>query len=199
MAYGSGGTPPLPAQAVKNQWPTPAANNPNDGETLESWDRRQEKNKAKHNNGNGAGTPLAIKVRQENKNWPTATVGDSRNAKNATATRHDPDSNHHAGTTLCDAVDENFPTPCSQSNAKSGAAEAIGGSGSRKKWQEITGQQSPRLNPDWVAQLMTLPSDWLYPSPEIRNRTDELRLAGNGVVPGSCEIAVRMCLEELSS
>jgi hypothetical protein len=51
-------------------WPTPCANNPNEGETLESWDRRQALNKAKHNNGNGAGTPLAIKVKQEL--WPTA-------------------------------------------------------------------------------------------------------------------------------
>ena len=30
-----------------------------------------------------------------------------------------------------------------------------------------------------------------------RNRTDELRLAGNGVVPACCELAVRMGLGEL--
>jgi hypothetical protein len=51
-------------------WPTPAASNPNEGETLESWNRRQAQNKEKHKNGNGAGTPLAIKVQMEcQANW----------------------------------------------------------------------------------------------------------------------------------
>lgn len=36
--------------------------------------------------------------------WPTATVGDSANAANATATRFNPNSKHHSGTTLVDAV-----------------------------------------------------------------------------------------------
>jgi hypothetical protein len=36
--------------------------------------------------------------------WPTPTQGDSKSACNATATRHNPASNHHAGTTLTDAI-----------------------------------------------------------------------------------------------
>ena len=40
-----------------------------------------------------------------------------------------------------------------------------------------------RLNPRWVAQLMGLSPDWVYPSETERNRTDELRMLGNGVVP----------------
>ncbi len=40
--------------------PTPAASNFNDGESLESWQARQQRLKAKHNNGNGMGMPLGI-------------------------------------------------------------------------------------------------------------------------------------------
>lgn len=39
--------------------------------------------------------------------WPTPTVGDARNSRNATANRS-PGSKHHAGTTLSDAL---WPTP----------------------------------------------------------------------------------------
>jgi len=43
--------------------------------------------------------------------WPTPTVGDSRNSRNATAGRSE-GSNHHAGTTLSDAVQlAGWPTP----------------------------------------------------------------------------------------
>jgi DNA (cytosine-5)-methyltransferase 1 len=43
-----------------NLLPTPNAGNFNDGESLESWRARRERNKAKGINGNGQGTPLAI-------------------------------------------------------------------------------------------------------------------------------------------
>jgi hypothetical protein len=44
--------------------------------------------------------------------WPTPVVGDAKNTANATATRHNPDSKHHAGTTLVDAaVLAGWPTP----------------------------------------------------------------------------------------
>jgi hypothetical protein len=36
--------------------------------------------------------------------WPTCTVNDARNGRNATANRTDAASKHHTGTTLCDAV-----------------------------------------------------------------------------------------------
>lgn len=39
-----------------------------------------------------------------NRPLPTPTVGDSFNARNATSTRSNPDSKHHAGTTLSDTV-----------------------------------------------------------------------------------------------
>jgi hypothetical protein len=35
---------------------------------------------------------------------PTPTAGDAKSARNATAGRRDPDSKHHAGTTLSDVA-----------------------------------------------------------------------------------------------
>lgn len=42
--------------------PTPAAMNPNDGESVETWEARRQRVKAEKKNGNGFGTPLAIAV-----------------------------------------------------------------------------------------------------------------------------------------
>ena len=42
--------------------PTPAASNPNDGESPETWHERAAMLKERHGNGNGAGTPLSIAV-----------------------------------------------------------------------------------------------------------------------------------------
>ncbi|WP_411102493.1 DNA cytosine methyltransferase [Streptomyces sp. cmx-4-9] len=44
--------------------PTPAASNPNDSESIESWEARRQRNLAKKINGNGQGTPLSIAVRK---------------------------------------------------------------------------------------------------------------------------------------
>ena len=43
--------------------PSPAASNPNDGEALDSWEARRQRNLAKGINGNGQGTPLSVAVR----------------------------------------------------------------------------------------------------------------------------------------
>ena len=45
--------------------PTPTAANPNDGESLESFEARRQRNLAKGINGNGQGTPLGIAVRRD--------------------------------------------------------------------------------------------------------------------------------------
>lgn len=60
--HGSGG-PDLRTQ-VQRLLPTPSASNPNDTESVESWETRAAELKAKHGNGNGAGTPLSIEVRR---------------------------------------------------------------------------------------------------------------------------------------
>lgn len=43
--------------------PTPAASLPNDGETVEAWKKRRDRNLEKGYNGNGQGTPLSIAAR----------------------------------------------------------------------------------------------------------------------------------------
>ena len=45
---------------VAQMWPTASASVANDGETLESWKARQQRNIEKHYNGNGMGTPLTV-------------------------------------------------------------------------------------------------------------------------------------------
>jgi DNA (cytosine-5)-methyltransferase 1 len=89
--------------------PTPAASMPNDGESLESWEARRQRNLAKGINGNGQGTPLAIAV----KLLPTPMAGDATGTRNATAGRSNPDSQHHPGWTLSDVVFSGalLPTP----------------------------------------------------------------------------------------
>jgi len=75
--------PPL-SEVVLPLLPTPAASNPNDGEDLQSWEDRRQRNKAKGINGNGQGTPLSVAVRL----LPTPTA--QAHARNSTANRHDP-------------------------------------------------------------------------------------------------------------
>ena len=56
--------------------PTPSAGNFNDGESLESWEVRRQKNLAKGINGNGQGTPLSIAVHGASTN-PRLAVGNT--------------------------------------------------------------------------------------------------------------------------
>ena len=56
--------------------------------------------------------------------WPTPTVGDSRNAMNQGATRKNPDSKHHSGITLVDAVNlAGWGTPNCMDHLPSGNLE----------------------------------------------------------------------------
>lgn len=86
--------------------PTPAAGNFNDGEDLDSWEARRQRNLAKGINGNGQGTPLAIAAQQLLKT-PTAQLavnGGSQHPDKRRAGGHGP--------TLADQVEcELLPTP----------------------------------------------------------------------------------------
>ena len=84
----------LTQQAEK--WPTASSCVANDGETVETWERRRQENLAKGYNGNGRGTPLTIAAIR----WPTAQATDS-----ASAARHTTETGiMHPGTTLTDAI-----------------------------------------------------------------------------------------------
>jgi hypothetical protein len=83
-------------------WPTPAATQADQGQN-ESDGKR--------------GQTLVGAARGQK--WPTATVNDSRSGRNRTAKRKNPNSKHHDGVTLVDAVDlhggietlRTYPTP----------------------------------------------------------------------------------------
>ena len=61
----------------------------------------------------------------------------------------------------------------------------------------------PKLNPRWVEALMGLEPGTVSIEPctptTCTNRTDELRMLGNGVVPQTCAVAVRVLMERLNS
>lgn len=57
---------------LPRQWPTPSAMNPNETESLQSWEARRAAVKQQQKNGNGFGTPLGVAVRL----WPTPKASD---------------------------------------------------------------------------------------------------------------------------
>lgn len=71
----AGGHGPTLADEVEHLLPTPAAMNPNDGESLNTWEARRQRILAQKKNGNGFGTPLAIAVQL----LPTPTTQDAAN------------------------------------------------------------------------------------------------------------------------
>ena len=99
--------PVIPAPVIPGSLlPTPSAGVFNDGEGLESWEARRQRNLAKGYNGNGQGTPLTIAVQQL---LPTPIAGDTAGVRNSTAGRT-PGASAHSGTTLTDAVTLLLPT-----------------------------------------------------------------------------------------
>jgi hypothetical protein len=119
---------------------------------------------------------------------PTTTAVQSRNATSG----RQPDSQHHSGTTLHDIT--------YQGQSAWGKFEpAI------RRWEAILGRQAPeptkpdgkdgnhRLSSKFTEWMMGLPDGWITGHDLKRN--DELKLAGNGVVPQQAELALRLLLE----
>jgi hypothetical protein len=90
--------------------------------------------------------------------WPTPVVNDARNGRNETANRSNPDSQHHSGTTLSDAVrlwpavqcGKNNASP-SQYNRNSDPLDVVAA--------KMSGCASGSLNPRFVEELMGFPID----------------------------------------
>ena len=91
--------------------------------------------------------------------WPTATAGDSKNAANRTATRHNPNSKHHSGTTLVDAV-RMWPTPTAQDSKNNGAPSQMD-----RNTKPLNAEVGGSLNPIWVEWLMGWPLGWTDSKP----------------------------------
>lgn len=165
---------------IRELLPTPSAGTWNDGEGLDSWEERRERNLAKGINGNGQGTPLSISVQY----LPTPVRKDADNARNRTAGRSDPDSKHHDGITLGDVARM-------QSWGK--YATAIW------QWEQILGRpapeptepgrSNPRLSAKFVEFMMGLPEGWVTDVPGL-SRKEQLHCLGNGVVPAQAALAL---------
>jgi hypothetical protein len=86
------------------QWPTPCANEPTGQLRLKN-DRE----------GRDPETPGSyhLQLGRLVGQWPTPVVTDSNGARNATSGRSNPDSKHHAGVTLNDAI-RTWPTPAAR-------------------------------------------------------------------------------------
>jgi hypothetical protein len=151
-------------------WPTPCANNPNEGETLESWDRRQALNKAKHNNGNGAGTPLAIKVKQEL--WLTPKTGDNH------ATKHHPQRSDGGQPNLAWQMEkEQFPTPrtCDWKSSGPNGHQGTYLAGAVKQWMtpRACEAQNPPMGVDKRHHGLTHQVTKQWATPRSGKTTDE--------------------------
>jgi hypothetical protein len=235
----------------------------NQEESLDSWETRKAKNKAKGYNGNGQGTPLDMQVkiigqaapasssslgsRQElSVDWRTPQAQEA-GAKVETLFTKDgapamPGQRAYRKTpsgklvlqsqTINQQVEmvQNWATPRANERdgtrtpngnpAKDGiplgmqarqwgtptARDHKSGRGNeQREYKELTPmverRQSGKLNSRWV-ETADGPADWLDDAElytTCDNRTDELRLLGNGVVPAVAERAFRLLFGELTA
>ena len=176
--HGTGG-PDLRTVAVELLLPTPAAMNPNDGESVETWEARRARVKVTANNGNGFGTPLAIAVQ---KLLPTPTTQDGANTGGASQS-------------------EQPPVEHSRDDPWGDYAPAI------YRWETILGRTAPpptlpdgkngnhRLSPAFVEWMMGLPEGHVTDPAINITRNEQLKALGNGVVPQQAMYALRLLLE----
>lgn len=128
---------------VDSLLPTPAVNDMGAGKTVDDWDAWTDRMKAEHGNGNGHGKSSAIEAQRL---LPTPTVGDSKSARNSTATRHVlPPTGIHAGDTLTDIMVPLLNTPS--------VADALGGherrGGARGDELLLNGQAKEMHGAEW--------------------------------------------------
>jgi hypothetical protein len=80
--------------------------------------------------------------------WPTPTFGDSKNTRNRTAGRSDPNSKHHDGLTLPDAATmASWPTPQSRDGAHSRSGQPERTGGQRRNLDDYVTLASPWATP----------------------------------------------------
>jgi DNA (cytosine-5)-methyltransferase 1 len=153
---------------------------------------------------------------------PTPVASDSKGNRNSTCNRSNPDSKHHDGTTLTDAVTL-LPTPSSSDGIGGGPnnphsriekghqlqlidlgittdlwgkyAEAV------RHWEALTRTAPPptELNLKGTPRLRAVFSEWMmgWPAGWVTDvpdiaRKHQLRIIGNGVVPQQAEAALSL-------
>lgn len=169
-------------ESVLGLLPTPSACNPNDGESVESWQSRRERVKATANNGNGMGTPLSIAVRM----LPTPSVADATGG-------HERRGGARGDELLLKGI----------------AAESAWGpyAAAIARWEAIHGpapaptkvgkKGNRKLNPEFSAWMMGAPRGWITDVPGITDNQASHAI-GNGVVPHQGAAALRVLLGRIS-
>jgi len=216
----AGGRGGLPAAAEGlSPLPTPTASNPNDTESLESWEARRQRNLAKGINGNGQGKPLGIAVRQL---LPTPAVRDWKSgASNLMETNSRPlnefvvnllstpkaSDGPHGGPNQRDAAGNYYlPAQADRLGRDWVATDGTDYGPAIRRWEAVTGRLAPfptepgmrgnrRLNPAFAEWMMGLPSG--HVTGRGIQRKYELQMIGNGVVPQQAEYAYRLLLAGL--
>ncbi len=137
-------------------WPTPSAGLHNDAEAPESWMARAEVLKAKHGNGNGAGTPLAVAAKLSASAWPTPTANDHKGSSAPGQRRGQLDeaAENIPAWTPCECCGELLCTIHRTHTHDCGCPPV-------EEWTvDPYARTGQRLNPAWVESLMGFPSGW---------------------------------------
>jgi hypothetical protein len=165
-------------------WPTADANAINDGETLEAWEARRQRNLVKHNNGHGMGTPLAISAQQ----FPPLPWGTPR----ATDTKGADNNGHKLPRDYLDAqADKDFPpSPQPATITPNGCVYSklirllcqLFGVQTEAEFRAVLKQ----LNPRFVELLMGWPLGWSRASEATDSDCAATEWSGNRRQPQPC-------------
>ena len=170
-------------RALGDLLPTPAACNPNDGESPETWLARRERVKLTANNGNGMGMPLSIAAQL----IPTPSVADA-------AGGHERRGGKRGDELLLKGLAKEGHLGRFGTYAPAIAShERVAGRPAPDP-TEPGPKGNPRLSARFVEWMQCLPEGWVTDVPGL-SRSEQLALLGNGVVPPQAAAALRHLLE----
>ena len=170
-------------RALGDLLPTPAACNPNDGESPETWLARRERVKLTANNGNGMGMPLSIAAQL----IPTPSVADA-------AGGHERRGGKRGDELLLKGLAKEGHLGRFGTYAPAIAShERVAGRPAPDP-TEPGPKGNPRLSARFVEWMQCLPEGWVTDVPGL-SRSEQLALLGNGVVPAQGVAALRHLLE----